>query len=104
MIAACSGPDDTDLGTVTVAGQFDFPCSVIAENHGWLYAIDSNNNRIQRFDGKGWSVVTEGSGFGVGQIREGYGIAVDADGRVYVADTAAHRIQTFFEDEWRCHR
>jgi streptogramin lyase len=39
--------------------------------------------------------VTTGAGYEPGQIVEAYGIAVDEHGVVYLADTAAHRIQTY---------
>ena len=51
-------------------------------------------------DGADWSVITAGAGFDVGESTDTYGIAVDAAGRIYIADTGAHRIQTYVDGAW----
>jgi DNA-binding beta-propeller fold protein YncE len=79
--------------------------------------VDSDNNRIQVFDGEGTFLYEWGSqcnlaedmgctdldgdgpmGYGDGQFQEPWGIAVAGDGRVYVADTWNHRVQAFDAD------
>jgi len=81
---------------------------------GNVYVVDSDNHRVQVFDASGFPLrqwgsncnLATGSGcidpdgdgplaYGDGQFQEPWGIAVGADGRVYVADTWNHRIQVF---------
>ena len=57
---------------------------------------DTGNHRVQNFDSLGtfrsqWG--TEGSGDG--QLNEPAGIAVDANGLLYVVDSGNHRVQRF---------
>jgi len=77
---------------------------VALDSQGNLLVIDGNNNRIQKFDSNGRFLSTWGSeGAGDGEFRfsspsppEGWGgVAVDAHGHVYVADSVNARIQKF---------
>ncbi len=88
------------------AGQFNFPRAVAVDSQGLIYVADSGNNRIQVFNPDGSFVRQWGSlckldtqegcqGAGDGQFNEPWGIAVGADGSVYVSDTWNHRIQKF---------
>jgi len=101
-------------------GQFDFPSEIAVDKNGYVYVVDSNNDRIQKFTDGGQFVTMWGShGTGEGafnfnddpQFRphikgpQGGGIAIDADGNVYVADTVNDRVQKFtsngqFISEW----
>jgi DNA-binding beta-propeller fold protein YncE len=98
------------LGTVgapgTEPGQFSFPRAVATDAQGGIYVADSGNNRIQVFNSDGSFVRQWGStckldtgegciGDGHGQFNEPWGIAVGADGSVYVSDTWNHRVQKF---------
>jgi DNA-binding beta-propeller fold protein YncE len=95
-------------------GQFNHPRGVAVDRDGNVYVVDSDNHRIQVFDGNGaflrvWGSqcnLAEGHGcadldgdgpmaYGDGQFQEPWGITVSDDGRVYVADTWNHRIQVF---------
>lgn len=87
-------------------GQFNFPRAVAVDSQGRIYVADSGNNRIQVFNPDGSFVRQWGStckldtkegcqGTGEGQFNEPWGIAVGADGSVYVSDTWNHRIQKF---------
>ncbi|HNG93248.1 MAG TPA: hypothetical protein PLB32_10655, partial [Acidobacteriota bacterium] len=60
-----------------------------------LWVADTNNNRIQRFDGQNWSVVGVGTvGSGDGQFRLPEAVVASSDSqRIYVADTGNNRIQ-----------
>ena len=91
------------------AGQLSFPRAVAADASGNIYVADSGNNRVQVFaaDGtflRGWGSTCKldtGEGCvdgGRGQFNEPWGIAVGADGSVYVSDTWNHRIQKFTSD------
>ncbi|HET6312254.1 MAG TPA: DUF2298 domain-containing protein, partial [Chloroflexia bacterium] len=89
-------------------GQFNFPRGIAADAEGNFYVVDTHNLRIQKFDRDGKFVTMFGSkGNGNGQFlpfsdeAEGTGpggIAVDAAGNLYVADTWNHRVQKFDRD------
>ena len=90
-------------------GQLNFPRAVAVDASGTIYVADSGNNRVQVFasDGtflRGWGSTCKldtGEGCvdgGRGQFNEPWGIAVGADGSVYVSDTWNHRIQKFTND------
>ncbi|MGC8873103.1 MAG: flippase activity-associated protein Agl23 [Chloroflexia bacterium] len=104
-------------------GQLSFPRGIAVDKAGNLYVADSGNHRIVRFDPQGetsvWGspcvletgvgcVDPDGMGplpLGAGQFNEPWGVAVDSEGRVYVADTWNHRIQVLdangdFLGEW----
>ena len=93
----------------TGPGQFNFPRAVAVDADGNVYVADSGNNRIVVFGPDGgflreWGSTCKldtGEGCangGVGQFNEPWGIAVGADGSVYVSDTWNHRIQKFTND------
>lgn len=60
-----------------------------------LLVADTNNNRIQRFDGSDWFLVGPGTvGSGPGQFRTPEAVTADISGQnIYVADTGNNRIQ-----------
>jgi uncharacterized protein (TIGR03663 family) len=95
-------------------GQFNHPRGVAVGPGSEVYVVDSDNFRVQVFDASGaflreWGsqcnladghgcVDPDGAGplaYGDGQFQEPWGIAVDGEGRVYVADTWNHRVQVF---------
>jgi uncharacterized protein (TIGR03663 family) len=101
----------------TAPGQFNHPRGVAVGPEGNIYVVDSDNHRVQVFDADGaflreWGsqcnlaveqscTDLDGDGpmsYGDGQFQEPWGIAVDDDGRVYVADTWNHRVQVFDSD------
>ncbi|MNL77741.1 NHL repeat protein [compost metagenome] len=58
--------------------------------------VDTGNNRVQRFDRDGRFISEFGNaGRGNGQFDRPYGIDIDKDGYIYVADTGNKRIQKF---------
>jgi len=84
-------------------GQFDAPRGMAFGPDGSLYVADSRNHRIQHFDAQGnfieqWGTfgdLLNGGQAPIGTFNEPWGVAVDADGFVYVSDTWNHRIQKF---------
>ncbi|MFQ5408985.1 MAG: SMP-30/gluconolactonase/LRE family protein, partial [Anaerolineales bacterium] len=92
-------------GEGNAAGQFQRPRDIAVAPDGSVFVADTSNHRIQVFDADGtfktmWGTFgnrDEGTG-GPGAFNEPWGIAVDADGSVYVADTWNHRIQKFTPD------
>ena len=101
----------------TLPGQFNHPRGVAVGPEGNVFVVDSDNHRVQVFGADGtfrheWGsqcnlAAAQGCadldgdgpmGYGDGQFQEPWGIAVDDDGRVYVADTWNHRVQVFESD------
>jgi len=91
-------------------GQFNRPRNLAIGPDGFIYVVDTDNHRVQKFDAQGHFVKAWGSmspkgndGQPIlpappGTFTEPWGIAVDKDGNVYVADTWNHRIQKFTSD------
>jgi predicted membrane-bound mannosyltransferase/DNA-binding beta-propeller fold protein YncE len=84
-------------------GQLLSPRGIALAPDGSLYVADAGNARVQHLSSTGEVLATLGlPGDGdmntidpVGQLSEPWGLAVDAQGLVYVADTWNHRIQVF---------
>ncbi len=80
-------------------GDFISPQGLAAANSPYLYVADSGNNRIQKFQLIGNTMVFTtkwgSTGTGVGQFNNPLGVAVDAAGYVYVADSNNQRVQVF---------
>jgi DNA-binding beta-propeller fold protein YncE len=67
---------------------------------GHVFVTDTGNKRVVVFDANGNYITQFGSaGVGDGQFDEPVGLAVDADGTVYVADTWNMRVQVFIPNE-----
>ena len=92
-------------------GQMNQPRGIATGPDGSYYVVDTSNMRVQKFDKTGKFVKAFGSeGSDDGQFSglniNGRrvpgtgpgGIAVDASGNVYVADTWNHRVQKFDKD------
>lgn len=89
------------LNIVAPAG-LNSPRGVAAAPDGTLYIADSGNSRILRLDTQGQILHQWGSRTQDGQVppapgtfNEPWGLAVDEQGNLYVADTWNHRIQKF---------
>jgi len=96
--AADTGYDSKDYMTITKpADAFNRPTNLAIGPKGDLYVSDGYGNcRVHRFSPTGerkrsWGV----PGTGPGQFYLPHGIAVGADGRVYVCDRENDRIQIF---------
>lgn len=64
--------------------------------NGNVYVADTNNNRIQKFDGDGTFIAAWGiSGSGNDQFAGPTGVATDASGNVFGADQSNDRVQKF---------
>ena len=89
---------------ISIGGELPFsaPRDIATAADGSLYVADSRNHRIVHLDASGLFLNAWGSYGNVldgevpgGLFNEPWGLAVGADGLVYVADTWNHRIQVF---------
>jgi uncharacterized repeat protein (TIGR01451 family) len=97
-------------------GQFDWPDSIALDEDGNVYVAGPSNERIQKFDSSGtflrtwgWGVDSGAAAFeictsgcqagsvggGDGQFDTLRGVATDAAGNVYAADSDNQRVQKF---------
>ncbi len=83
----------------TGTGQFKGSDAITVSPSGFVYVLETTNDRIQKFDTRGNYVGTWGSpGTSPGLLLFGGGITTDAAGNVYVADSGNDRIQKFTQD------
>jgi DNA-binding beta-propeller fold protein YncE len=104
--AAETGYDGT-LDSITGGGPFNRPTNVAIAPNGDLYVSDGYGNcKIHRFSATGEHIQSWGEpGTDPGQFFLPHGVAVAADGRVFVADRESDRVQIFtpdgqFIEEW----
>ncbi|MDQ1281513.1 MAG: hypothetical protein QG670_2778 [Thermoproteota archaeon] len=93
-----TGYNGRDISSIKQAGPpFNRPTKAIIAPNGELYISDGYGNaRIHRFTEKGEYLASWGEpGDGSGQFRLPHSLAVDKEGRVYVADRENYRIQVF---------
>jgi len=93
-------------GNATSVNRLSEPNGVALDADGNVYVADTNNNLIRKITAAG--VVTTLAGSGTGGFADGTGtaasfdgprgIAVDASGVVYVADSGNHRIRKISAD------
>jgi len=90
-----------DGGQATVA-TFGFVSDVAVDPTGNVYIADINNSRIRKINSSGIiSAFTASTGgfsgdggpIGLAQISNAYGIATDASGNLYIADSGNNRIR-----------
>ena len=96
-----TGYDGKDYMTITrPAGPFNRPTNIAVGPRGHLYVSDGYGNcRVHRFSPTGTLERSWGEpGTGPGQFYLPHGIAVHADGRVFVCDRESDRIQIFNPD------
>lgn len=80
-------------------GQFAYISGIEVDRFGYVYAIDANSGRIEKFTGDGEFVSEWGSsGLGDGQFSSPTGLALNSAGEVHVSDYSANRIQKFTND------
>jgi DNA-binding beta-propeller fold protein YncE len=104
-----TGATSIDYRTIRRAGPpFHYPTNLALGPTGDLYVADGYGNaRVHRFAPDGRLLQSWGQpGSGPGEFQVPHGIAVDADGTVYVADRENSRVQLFsaegnYRGEWK---
>ncbi len=80
----------------TADGQFRTPLGLGIDAAGNIYVADSQNDRIQVFDGNGHFIAKFGTtGTDSAQFRTPLDVAVAPDGSIYVADYGNSRVDVF---------
>jgi sugar lactone lactonase YvrE len=104
-ILAQAGVTKIPFNTVGTAALFNTPRGITVNTSGQIFVADSSNNTIRKIVGNNNTNVTTtyagtapllGSTDGAGssaRFSSPYGVAVDASGNVYVADTNNHTIR-----------
>jgi sugar lactone lactonase YvrE len=99
-VTTLAGSSEGSSDGVGTAAQFKRPSGVAVNSNGTIYVADFADYKIRKISSSG-NVTTlagssEGSSDGVGtaaKFRVPFGVAVDSNGIVYVADSGNHRIR-----------
>jgi tripartite motif-containing protein 71 len=88
--------DGTGAAELVAPGQLNNPRG-LAVSGTRLIVADDHNHRLAVFDtgGRFLQAVGSGQGQGLGQLSFPFGVAVDPQGRVFVADDLNHRVVRF---------
>ena len=92
-----------DAGPASLA-QLNSPAGIAMDSAGNLFIADSANNRIRRVDASTGNITTVAGNGGIGFSGDGglatnasfffpYGVAVDSNGNLFIADTFNKRIR-----------
>jgi uncharacterized protein (TIGR03437 family) len=89
-------------GQPATSGQFSSPGGVAVDHAGNLYIADTQNNRVRKVLLSGFLMTVAGTGAAgwsgdntyapMAALNQPRGVAVDAGGALYIADTGNHRI------------
>src|SRR5205085_12111469 len=90
-------------GTTPTAAQLNNPAGVAVDATGNLYMADTSNNRVRRVTPNGIINTIAGTGTAgfsgdgaspmAAQLNNPAGVAVDATGNLYIADTSNNRVR-----------
>ena len=89
-------------GDGSAANQLSYPRGVAIGADGYLYVSDTNNRRIQKFPAGSTSATngtTAAGGNGpesdANQVYNPFGIDIDSNGNLYIAEATTNRIRSF---------
>lgn len=89
-------------GAGSAANQLNMPYGIATDAAGNIYALDQNNNRVQKYPASSTSLTNgvtvaggNGAGSSLNQINHAYSVRLDASGNIYVADSYNNRVLKF---------
>jgi DNA-binding beta-propeller fold protein YncE len=91
-------------GGPTAEAQLNMPFDVALDAHGNIYFSDTFNHRVRRIDQKSGTITTVAGNGSAGfsgdagpaakaQLKEPYGIVLDADGNLFIVDRLNRRVR-----------
>ena len=103
-VTASNGQINTVVGSGSTAGVLSSPTGMAIDSAGNLYIANQGGNRIMKFTASTGRLSTFAGNGAIGsggdgglailaQLTDPKGVAVDAAGNVYIADTVNHRIR-----------
>jgi DNA-binding beta-propeller fold protein YncE len=75
--------------------MFWFPNGITLDSHGDVYVADSDNGRLAILNPAGKLVSSIQRGVGEGDLNLPRGVAIDGEGRLFVADTSAQTVDVY---------
>ena len=94
-------------GGDALSAEFDYPADVAIGPDGAFYVADTENDRIRKTDTNGVITTVAGTGEhgynGDGiratdaKLKHPFGVMIDAEGNIYIADTKNHRIRIVYK-------
>ncbi len=100
VVTTVAGGTVGDVDGAGLSAQFNGPYGIAVGNDGNIYVVDQVNNKIRKMTPAGVVTTVAGSGSGyadggvdVAKMNAPAGIALDANGAVYLADVANNRIR-----------
>lgn len=94
-----------EVGVYDTAFNHFHPRSLAVNAKGWIFVVDDWTNRILVYDSTGAFLTSIGGNWGqrTGDLVSATGVAVDSNGKVYIADYDNHRVQRFSlgEPDWK---
>jgi len=95
------------LGKTATAGtgeyEFNSPADVVVADNGDIFIADGHtidgNNRVMKYSSDGKFLKSWGKeGYGPGEFKSLHGLAIDARGRLFIADRGNNRLQIFDQE------
>ena len=95
-----TGCEKSPYIVLRAAGPFNYPTEMMPHPNGDIYVTDGYRNcRVHRFTRDGRLVKSWGTpGKKAGEFHLPHGLAIDPDGKLYVADRSNKRVQIFSPD------